>query len=82
MPQNDDEFNFERAMGELAKLVEQLEEGDLGLEQSVKCVEQGVRIADRCERALNEAEQKVQSLVEREGRSELEPFPTGEEKDR
>lgn len=61
---------FEQALHELEQLVEQLEQGDLTLEQSLAQFERGVSLARECRDSLNAAEQKVQLLLESEGEGE------------
>ncbi|MCI0400901.1 MAG: exodeoxyribonuclease VII small subunit [Gammaproteobacteria bacterium] len=67
-------FHFERALGELEKLVEKMEGGDLTLEESLKCFERGIELTKACQKALADAEQKVQILLEKDGKAELQPF--------
>lgn len=72
--------DFEQALGELEQLVERMERGDLSLEQSLKDFERGIALTRTCQKALEEAEQKVRILVEKGGAEELVPFerPDGE----
>ena len=65
------EFDFEKALAELESLVEKMEKGDLGLEESLKHFERGVALTRACQKALSEAEQKVQILMEKTGGKEL-----------
>ena len=58
-----DEKSFESSLRELEQIVEQLEAGDLPLEQSLDLFEQGVRLSRECQRRLDEAEQKVEILL-------------------
>ncbi len=74
-------FHFERALGELEKLVEKMEGGDLSLEESLKHFERGIELTRACQKALAEAEQKVQILLEKEGKTELEPFTPDDDND-
>ena len=67
-------LDFETALAELQTLVERLESGELPLEESLKAFEQGVRLTRDCQDALNQAEQKVQQLLERDGEVQLSPF--------
>jgi exodeoxyribonuclease VII small subunit len=57
---------LEKAMQELEDVVEQLEGGDLSLDQSLKQFEKGVKLSRECQVALTDAEQKVQMLVDSE----------------
>jgi exodeoxyribonuclease VII small subunit len=67
---------FEDSIKQLEKIVEQLEKGDLPLEDSVKLFEEGVRLSSACKQELDEAEGKVQILVkQRDGSMKAEPFP-------
>jgi len=65
---------FEEAMEELEKLVEQMERGDISLEESLKSFERGIKLTRTCQQALQDAEQKVQILLEKNGQQTLEPF--------
>jgi exodeoxyribonuclease VII small subunit len=67
-------FRFEDSLAELEKLVERMEEGSLPLEDSLKLYERGVQLTRACQKALKEAEQKVQILQEQDGETTLQPF--------
>ena len=60
------EIDFEAALKELEQVVEQLEAGDLPLEQSLELFEQGVRLSRDCQRRLDEAERRVEILLKDE----------------
>lgn len=66
--------DFEKALHELESLVEQLERGDLPLEDSLILFERGITLSRFCQAALITAEQKVRILSGRQGESQLEPF--------
>ena len=69
--------SFEDSLKKLESIVEQLEKGDLALEDSLKLFEQGVGLSAACKRELDAAEGKVQMLVkQRDGSMKAEPFPT------
>lgn len=78
-PKQSDNPNFEQALGELEQLVEKLEQGDLSLEESLKDFERGIELTRSCQKSLQEAEQKVQILMKRDGQEELAPFDGTEE---
>ncbi len=65
---------FEDSLEELETLVEQMEQGELSLEDSLKSFERGVKLTSTCQKALQDAEQKVQILIEKNGKQKLEPF--------
>jgi exodeoxyribonuclease VII small subunit len=65
-------------MRDLEQLVEQLEKGDLPLEESLAAFERGVMLTRSCQTALKEAEQKVEILLKRAGEPTVEEFDPGE----
>ncbi len=67
-------FNFEAALAELEQLVERMEQGELPLEESLKSFERGVALTRQCQQALQAAEQKVQILLEKDGKTAVEDF--------
>lgn len=74
MPKKETEINFEKSLRELEALVEKMEQGNLSLEESLKYFERGVALTRSCQKALAEAEQKVQILLESGGKEELHDF--------
>jgi len=70
-------FGFESALAELETLVNQMETGELSLEDSLAAFEKGIGLTRQCQQALTAAEQRVQMLLERDGQSEAHPFPQG-----
>jgi exodeoxyribonuclease VII small subunit len=66
---------FEAALQELAQLVEQLESGDLSLEDSLAAFEKGVGLVKYCNEKLSEVEKKIQILVkDKDGKLHLRAF--------
>ncbi|HSC87001.1 MAG TPA: exodeoxyribonuclease VII small subunit [Polyangiaceae bacterium] len=55
--------SFEEAMARLTAIVEQLESGDLELEESLARFEEGVRLARSSQARLDAAEQRVDELL-------------------
>ena len=55
--------NFEKQLQELEGLVEQMENGDVSLEDSLKSFEKGIKLARSCQKSLKEAELKVKILL-------------------
>lgn len=66
--------NFEADLAELEQLVARMERGDLSLEDAIGTFERGVALAQACQTALREAEQKVQRLSQGPGGETLTPF--------
>jgi exodeoxyribonuclease VII small subunit len=66
---------FETALRRLEEAVTRLEGGDLSLEESLACFEQGVQNAVRCRQLLAAVETRVELLLkDREGGLGTEPF--------
>ena len=57
------EKTFEAALGELEMIVNQLEEGDLSLEESLKLFEEGVKLSRECQQRLAQAERRIEVLL-------------------
>ncbi len=70
-------INLEQSLADLEALVEELESGELPLDQAMKKFEQGIKLTRGCQAALKEAEQKVEILLQSAGGEEtLEEFDT------
>lgn len=54
--------DFEGALDELDTLVEQMEAGDLTLEESLQAFERGIALTRSCQQALKQAELRVRTL--------------------
>jgi exodeoxyribonuclease VII small subunit len=74
-------IDFEASLGQLEQLVNQMEEGDLSLEDSLKAFEAGVKLTRECQQALADAEQKVSLLMEKNGEIVTEPFDADDVED-
>lgn len=66
--------SFEQSLSDLESLVNQMEVGDLSLDESLKAFEKGVKLTRECQSMLDEAEQKVQILSEQNGELVSTPF--------
>lgn len=66
---------FEESLKQLEKVVDQLERGDLPLEESLRLFEDGVKLSSVCKQELDAAEGKVQILMkQRDGSMRVEAF--------
>ena len=63
---------FEQAIEKLEAIVEELEQGDLTLEETIKKFEAGMELSKFCTDKLNQAEQKLKKLVKTEDGFQLE----------
>lgn len=62
-------LSFEQALAVLEKIVDDLERGDVPLDQSIRIYERGEALKDHCERLLRAAEDRVEKIrLSREGR--------------
>ncbi len=60
---NVSDLSFEQAMRELESVVDQLERGDVPLDQSISLYERGAMLKKRCEETLKAAEEKVAAIT-------------------
>lgn len=56
-------MNFEKAMKKLEEIVQELEAGELSLEESIKKFEEGVKLSKYCSSKLDETEKKITLLL-------------------
>ena len=75
MSKQENNKDFETSLKKLEKIVSDLENGDLPLEESIKTFEEGVKLTKQCQNLLSKAELKIQKLVEsKDGSVDLETF--------
>lgn len=67
-------MTFESTLKELDSIVEQLENGDLALEDSLKHFERGISLAREGQAKLTQAEQRVSVLLEKDDNAPLSEF--------
>ena len=72
------EPTFEQALAELEAIVDELERGELSLQDSLQSFERGVALTAICQRALAQAEQRVEVLTGKDANAKLEPFDGGD----
>lgn len=70
--------DFEKALEELEALVEQMESGDLSLDESLKQFKRGVELTRHCQGVLDSAQQTVQKLTDTDDESSAIPFDTSD----
>ncbi len=77
----DDGLTFEQALGELEKIVTDLETGNLGLAESLERYEQGVSHLKRCQTELDRAERRIDLLcgMDAQGNPVTETFDSDDE---
>ncbi len=69
------ELNFEQTMENLEKIVQELEKGDLNLDDSIAKFEEGIKLSKSISKYLEDAEKKITILVnDEEGNIKEEEF--------
>ncbi len=71
---NDKLRDFEKSLQQLEKIVSQMESGELGLEESLKQFEKGIKLARSCQDTLANAELRVEKLIEQNGLQQTVPL--------
>lgn len=69
-PKIDPKTTFEAAQLELESLIERIEGGDVGLEESMAAYERGLALLNHCKAILDKAEQKFTDLTEKAKKGE------------
>lgn len=72
--ENVENLNFEETIKKLEMIVNELEKGNLSLDESVKKFEEGIKLSKLCNEFLNNAEKKINILINNEGKLEEEKF--------
>jgi len=65
---------FESALNKLEQITRELEEGELGLEKSLKKFDEGIQLVTFCSEKLEEARSQVDLLLKKDGRVATLPF--------
>lgn len=69
------EIKFEEALKKLEKIVDDLERGDLSLDEALKKYQDGIELSRFCSQRLESAKKKIDLLVKnKKGEFELKPF--------
>jgi len=73
---------FEQAMARLEMIVSELEKGDLSLDESLRIFEEGIKLSKTCLKMLDDAERKVEILIQdKDGKKRLRAFNLEEDED-
>lgn len=67
-------FVFEDAIGRAEEIAEAIEQGEIGLEESIKQFEEGMTLIKKCRKVLEDAELRIQTLE-----ASLAESPKGED---
>lgn len=74
----EENLNFEIAIKTLEQIVQELEKGDLNLDESVKKFEEGIALSKKCTKILEQAEKKITILIREDEDTKEETFSTTE----
>ncbi len=58
-------LSFEQALKQLETLTEQIEQGQIGLEDSITKYEEGMSLVNQCRDMLAKAEQRIERIQQR-----------------
>ncbi|MYC28025.1 MAG: exodeoxyribonuclease VII small subunit [Nitrospira sp. SB0662_bin_26] len=73
-------LKFEDALARLETIVAELEKGDLPLNDSLKMFEEGIKLSKTCLKMLDDAERKVEIMVQdKDGKKRVEAYSIEEE---
>tara|TARA_B110000908_G_C10009642_1_gene337926 strand:+ start:111 stop:371 length:261 start_codon:yes stop_codon:yes gene_type:complete len=67
-------LSFEEALNELDTIVQNLEQGELSLEESMTLFERGLNLSQVSQTKLQDADQKIKILLEKNGQVGLSDF--------
>jgi len=75
-----DDNNFDKSLERLEEIVQQMESGELSLDDMMTRFEEGSRLVKQCSTKLREVEKKIEKLVSLQDAEKTEPLESGEEK--
>lgn len=73
------DINFEKALEKLEIIVEELEKGELTLDEALERYQKGVKLSRFCSKKLEEVESKIEMIVEEGDKIKKVPFDEREE---
>ena len=74
-------LSFEESLTELEQIVQNLEQGELSLEESMTLFERGLNVSQVSQNKLQDAEQKIKILLEQNNESPLTDFALSQDND-
>lgn len=76
------EMKFEDTLKRLEKIVEDLEKGDLSLDEALKKYQEGIELSRQCSQRLESAKKKIDILTKnKKGEFELKPLDEAKTED-
>lgn len=74
MSKKEENKSFEELMANLESIVQELEKGELNLDDSVAKFEEGMKISKECNKILEDSEKRISILLENNGEISEEDF--------
>lgn len=71
--------SFEDSLEKLEQITKELEEGDLSLEKALKKFDEGIKLAQYCNSKLDEAQKKIDILLNKNDSLTSTPFEVSEQ---
>jgi len=56
------ELNFEQSVEQLNKIIESLNDPDIGIDESLKLYEEGIKLVRKCRQKIENAKQKIEYI--------------------
>ena len=69
-----EKVNFEEAIKKLETIANELETGDLSLDDTITKFEEGIKLSNQCTKMLDEAEKKISILIKKDNEIVEEDF--------
>ncbi|MGL4616030.1 MAG: exodeoxyribonuclease VII small subunit [Shewanella sp.] len=74
MAKKPENLSFEESLGELERIVTELEQGDISLDDALKQFERGINLVRHSQAKLEQAQQKVTILLQQDETAPLSPY--------
>lgn len=74
MAKKTENLSFEESLGELERIVADLEQGDISLDDALKQFERGINLVRNSQAKLEQAQQKVAILLKQDENAPLSPY--------
>ncbi|MCS6261549.1 exodeoxyribonuclease VII small subunit [Shewanella baltica] len=74
MAKKPENLSFEESLGELERIVADLEQGDISLDDALKQFERGINLVRNSQAKLEQAQQKVAILLKQDENAPLSPY--------
>ncbi len=73
-----EKVNFEETIKKLETIANELETGDLSLDDTITKFEEGIKLSNQCTKMLDEAEKKISILIKKDNEIIEEDFSVGD----